>query len=478
MSAAARPLVAVRKFEGDVEATVEQVVQPSVFLAPIRQDIVQFVHTNMRKNSRQPYAVKFEAGMGHSAESWGTGRAVSRIPRVSGGGTSRAGQGAFGNQCRKGRMFAPTKTWRRWHRKINTNQKRYAVASALAASALTALVQGRGHVIDQVAEIPLVVDGAIEKLQKTKQAIAALKALGAYGDVEKAGASRKIRRGRGKMRNRRHVLRRGPLVVYKEDNGIVQAFRNLPGVDTAQVDSLNLLQLAPGGHLGRFIIWTQGAFKRLNEVWGSQCRESTVKKGYKLPRPIISNSDVTRLINSDEVQTHVRAPIKTLKRRVQHKNPLKNFGARVKLNPFALTLRRSELLAKERRANQKEAVLNSKRDQKDQSKRSKVNYKRLTIDGFVPPKPEKKSKASSKKAAPAKVAKKEVAEKKTSKKPEADKPARKESAADKPARKESAADKPARKESAADKPARKESVDKPARKESGADAAKKGGKKK
>lgn len=49
-----------------------------------------------------------------SAESWGTGRAVSRIPRVQGGGTQRAGQGAFGNMCRGGRMFAPTKIWRRW----------------------------------------------------------------------------------------------------------------------------------------------------------------------------------------------------------------------------------------------------------------------------------------------------------------------------------------------------------------------------
>ena len=59
-----------------------------------------------------------------SAESWGTGRAVSRIPRVPGGGTHRAGQGAFGNMCRGGRMFAPTKTWRRWHRKVNVNEKR------------------------------------------------------------------------------------------------------------------------------------------------------------------------------------------------------------------------------------------------------------------------------------------------------------------------------------------------------------------
>lgn len=85
-----------------------------------------------------------------SAESWGTGRAVSRIPRVPGGGTHRAGQGAFGNMCRGGRMFAPTKTWRRWHRKINVNLKRYAVCSAIAATGVPALVMARGHRIDQV----------------------------------------------------------------------------------------------------------------------------------------------------------------------------------------------------------------------------------------------------------------------------------------------------------------------------------------
>ncbi len=37
-----------------------------------------------------------------------------------------AGQGAFGNMCRGGHMYAPTKVWRRWHRKINVNQKRCA----------------------------------------------------------------------------------------------------------------------------------------------------------------------------------------------------------------------------------------------------------------------------------------------------------------------------------------------------------------
>lgn len=68
-----------------------QVELPAVFSAPIRSDIVQTVHTNMNKNKRQAYAVYSKAGHQTAAESWGTGRAVSRIPRVPGGGTHRAG---------------------------------------------------------------------------------------------------------------------------------------------------------------------------------------------------------------------------------------------------------------------------------------------------------------------------------------------------------------------------------------------------
>lgn len=46
----------------------------------------------MAKNRRQAYAVSEKAGHQTSAESWGTGRAVARIPRVGGGGTHRSGQ--------------------------------------------------------------------------------------------------------------------------------------------------------------------------------------------------------------------------------------------------------------------------------------------------------------------------------------------------------------------------------------------------
>lgn len=44
-----------------------------------------------------------------------------------------------------------------------------------------------------------------------------LKGIGAYEDIEKVKASRSIRAGQGKMRNRRYVQKRGPLIVYKSD---------------------------------------------------------------------------------------------------------------------------------------------------------------------------------------------------------------------------------------------------------------------
>ena len=54
---------------------------------------------------------------------------------------------------------------------------------------------------------------------------------------------------------------------YAEKDTISRAVRNLPGVETASVDALNLLQLAPGGHVGRFIVWTKAAFERLEAIY-------------------------------------------------------------------------------------------------------------------------------------------------------------------------------------------------------------------
>ncbi|KAK8633056.1 hypothetical protein V6N13_013910 [Hibiscus sabdariffa] len=362
-AAAARPLVSVQTIESDMATdAIATVPLADVMKASIRPDIVTFVHDNISKNRRQPYAVSKRAGHQTSAESWGTGRAVSRIPRVPGGGTHRAGQGAFGNMCRGGRMFAPTKIWRRWHRKINVNQKRYAVASAIAASAIPSLVMARGHRIEAVPEMPLVISDAVESVEKTSAAIKVLKQVGAYPDVEKAKDIQGIRPGKGKMRNRRYISRKGPLIVYgTEGSKLVKAFRNIPGVEVVNVERLNLLKLAPGGHLGRFVIWTKSAYEKLDSIYGSFDKPSEKKKGYILPRSKMVNADLARIINSDEVQSVVKPIEKEVKRAPMKKNPLKNLNVMLKLNPYAKTAKRMSLLAEAQRVKAKKEKLDKKR---------------------------------------------------------------------------------------------------------------------
>jgi len=247
-------------------------------------------------------------------------------------------------------MFAPTKIYRKWHKKISLGQRRYAVTSALAASAVPALVQARGHKIDNVAEIPCVVSDDVSSISKTKKAMAFLRSIGADADVEKAKNSRSLRCGKGKLRaNRRYTQRRGPLFVFSDaTKGIEKAFRNLPGIELCNVSRLNLLQLAPGGHVGRFTIFTEDAFKQLDTVFSSK-----TKSGFVMPRHMVTAGDISRVINSDEIQSVVNAAKKTVRRTKLKKNPLKNPGVMAKLNPYSLTMRRAEVLGLKRKASTK-----------------------------------------------------------------------------------------------------------------------------
>jgi large subunit ribosomal protein L4e len=264
-------------------------------------------------------------------------------------------------------MFNPSKTWRKWTRKINITQKRYAVASALAATAVPALVMARGHVVDEVPEIPLVLDNAIESAKKTSAAKDILSSVGALADVEKAAASKAIRAGKGKMRNRRYTLRRGPLIIYQTNDGVEQAFRNLPGVELCCVDRLNLLQLAPGGHMGRFCIWSQTAFEALDTIYG--------EGGKKIPVAAMTNADLARIINSDEIQSVLNPTKAGQQVHAKKANPLRSIEALEKLDPHAAAKRRAQSAAEKTRASKKKETLAAKRGVKKSKKQFKAQGK-------------------------------------------------------------------------------------------------------
>merc|ERR1712076_130849 len=348
---AARPLITV--YSEKSEATEKPVCLPAVFKAPIRPDIVSFIHHEVAKNHRQPYCVNRDAGHQTSAESWGTGRAVARIPRVRGGGTHRSGQGAFGNMCRGGHMFAPTKVYRRWHRRVNVQQKRYAMCSAIAATGVPALVMAKGHRIKEIPEVPLVVSDKVQSFTKTKEALILMKRTKAYNDVDQVCKTKRMGAGKGKMRNRRRIMKRGPLIIYDQDQGLTRAFRNLPGVETLSVDNLNILKLAPGGHVGRFCIWTESAFKKLDSLYGTWRKASSEKKNWNLPQPKMAVTDLSKLLKAEEIRKVLRAPNKKVHRSVLKMNPLKNVKAMLQLNPYEAVAKRSATLVQASRVAKK-----------------------------------------------------------------------------------------------------------------------------
>jgi len=373
--ATSRPVVSVHQFDEPAKKT-GTLPMPVALTVPLRPDLVRYIHTNVSKNRRQAQAVTPKAGYDTAAESWGTGRAVARVPRAPGGGTHRAGQGCFGNMCRGGGMFSPTKTWRRWHRRVNVTQKRHAVVSALAASSLPPLVMARGHRIGEVSELPLVVSNGAESVTKTKQAVEMLKKLGCEEELQRVIDSKKIRKGAGKQRNRRYVMRKGPLVVYGEDNGIKRAMRNIPGVETSSVERLNLLTVAPGGQFGRLIIWTEGAFKKLSEIYGTLKGGAPMKKGYTLPRAMMENADVARIINSDEVQSVLRPKLEAPKKHLLKRNPLKNKSVMAKLNPGSAQKSLMRKRACEKGTDEQKTVAKTKKARADASAKYNKTEKR------------------------------------------------------------------------------------------------------
>ena len=140
------------------------------------------------------------------------------------------------------------------------------------------------------------------------------------------------------MRNRRYVKRRGPLVIYYDENaGIKFAVRNLTGVDVCPASRLNLLQLAPGGHMGRLCIWAKSAFGQLGTIYGTQSEPS-----YTPPKSMMANPDVGRILNSDEVQSVVNAakPPTDFKSNKNKPNTAKNVEALAALNPYAATFKK------------------------------------------------------------------------------------------------------------------------------------------
>jgi len=238
---------------------VEEIELPDVFETEFRPDIIRKAVHAIQSHRRQPYGPNPLAGTNYAAENWGPGFGLARVPRLK-----TANRAAKVPQAVKGRRAHPPKVQKVWDEKINRKEKRKALMSAIAATAIEELVRERSHVFE--GSLPKIVVDDFQNLKKTKEVIDVFKAIGVYADVERARDRIRYRAGKGKMRGRRYIKKKSVLVVVGENNGVMSAARNLPGVDVVLVKDLNVELLAPGAKPGRLTVFTKSAIEYL-EGW-------------------------------------------------------------------------------------------------------------------------------------------------------------------------------------------------------------------
>ncbi len=233
--------------------TTGDVPVPSVFNTPLRLDVISKAVIAEQSHSFQRQGRDPMAGKRTTAEGFGVGRGISRVPRIGGHGPL-SGQAAFAPGTRGGRLAFPPVSMANPAKSINRKERRFALRSALAASASASIVKKRGHRFEEEMMFPLVVSDAIEKITKTSEARKILFSLGLWDDIARVEKSRQTLRGRTT-----HKV--GPLIVVGDYQGAHRAFRNFDGVDVVRAQDLSVENLAPGTHPGRLTVWSESAFK-------------------------------------------------------------------------------------------------------------------------------------------------------------------------------------------------------------------------
>merc|ERR1712223_1119312 len=100
----------------------------------------------------------------------------------------------------------------------------------------------------------------------------------------------------------------------------------------------------------------ESAFKKLDDLYGSWRKDSSVKRKWNLPQPKMAITDLSKLMKSEEIRKALRAPNKKINRAVPKMNPLKNVRAMLQLNPYAAVSKRNAQLISKNRAAVKAAV--------------------------------------------------------------------------------------------------------------------------
>ncbi len=244
----------------------KEIELPEIFEKPIREDIAK--KTFEAEKILHPYGPNPESGKKHSAagiirhlrhvwkSGYGSGR--SRVPRkiMWRRGSQFYWVGASANSTRGGRRaHGPKANQKLIKKKINRKEKTIAFETGISATINSDFVKKRYERLKnlEAIKLPIVFDSSILKT-KTQEFIKKIEEN--LGDLSKVAKSeKKIRSGKGKLRNRKYRKSPGLLFVVGNDEELKSNI-----FEVKKVKEIMMRDLYP---LGRLTVYTEQAIKDL-----------------------------------------------------------------------------------------------------------------------------------------------------------------------------------------------------------------------
>ncbi len=270
---------------------------PSVFNTEYKPKVIQRAVLAIQTAKLQPKGSDVRAGLKNTATYIGTRDAPAgtktintnkaRLPRLKNRGSIMSGRVARVSQAVGGRSPVAPKSWKVIVERINKKERQIALKSAIAATANKKLVEKR-FIVE--GNLPIVIDDSFENTKKTNEVIGILNKIGVGKDLENAKNKRRQRSGRGKTRGRKIKQKKSVLIITKKNSPVLKASRNLPGVESVTVNSLNVELLAPGAQAGRLTIWTKSAIEELSDKKKVVKKDDNIKETKKMIKNELAQS--------------------------------------------------------------------------------------------------------------------------------------------------------------------------------------------
>lgn len=238
---------------------------------PVRTDVITRCFLAERALTRQPYGTDYYAGKRTSAHYHGErgtrysmmNKEMARLRRIHGNQGYLSMTARFSPQATKGRAAHPPKPQKIWETKVNKKERLLALISCLSASSDKSIISNRGYRLPEtITSYPIVIEDKLEQIKSTKEIVDLLTKLGLEKELDRS-SEKKVRAGKGKSRGRKYKKKTGPLVVIKDDKGVLKSVRNIAGFDCVLSKKLSVSELSPGGHPGRLTIFTESAMKEI-----------------------------------------------------------------------------------------------------------------------------------------------------------------------------------------------------------------------